>query len=97
MPTLNQSFNWGSSLRNENPELNRQLSIAYESIAQVVNTKISKYTTDGILKPHVNPPASSDFNKNFDVADVYVRTDTNTAWMMTSRTTAIDAVWTQIT
>ncbi len=97
MPTLNQSFNWGSSLRNENPELNRQLSIAYEAIAQVVNTKISKYTTDGILKPHVNPPASSDFNKNFDVADVYVRTDTNTAWMMTSRTTAIDAVWTQIT
>lgn len=97
MPTLNQSFNWGSSLRNENPELNRQLSIAYEATAQVVNTKTSKYTTDGILKPHVNPPASSDFNKNFDVADVYVRTDTNTAWMMTSRTTAIDAVWTQIT
>lgn len=97
MPTLIQNFNWGSALRNDNPELNRQLSEAYTATALAVNTKVSKYVTDGLQKPNVDPPASSDFNKNFDVGDIYVRTDTDTAWIMTSRTTAIAAVWTQIT
>ncbi len=97
MPTLITNFNWGASLRNANPELTRQLSVAYNDTAQAVNTKISKYTTDGNQKPHVNPPANSDFNKNFELADIYVRTDTNTAWIMTSRTTATAVTWTQIT
>jgi hypothetical protein len=97
MPTLITDFNWGASLRNANPELTRQLSGAYTNTAQVVNTKVSKYVTNGINKPNVNPPASSDFNKNFEIADVYVRTDTDTAWMMTSRTTSTDVTWTQIT
>lgn len=97
MPTLIQNFNWGNALRNANPELMRQLSVAYSNIALAVNSKVSKYTTDGILKPHVNPPASSDFNKNFDIGDIYVRTDTDTAWIMTSRTTDIAVTWKQIT
>jgi hypothetical protein len=97
MPTLQQNFNWGSSLRNANPELTRQLSEAYSNTAQVMNTKVSKYFTDGIQKPHVDPPASSDFNKNFEIADVYVRTDTDTAWMLTSRTTSTNVTWTLIT
>lgn len=97
MVTLIQNFNWGSAIRNANPELARQLSTAYTDTAQVVNTKISKYFTDGLQKPHVNPPASSQFNANFEIADVYVRTDTDTAWMMTSRTTAQAVTWTQIT
>jgi hypothetical protein len=92
MPTLSTNFNWGSSLRNENPELNRQLSEAYTSTALTVNTKVSKYVTTGI-----NPPASSDLNQNFEIGDIYVRTDTNTAWIMTSRTTSKDVTWTQIT
>ena len=97
MPTLITNFNWGASLRNQNPELTRQLSAAYQDTAFAVNTKISKYSTDGIQRPHVNPPANSDFNKNFEICDVYVRTDTDTAWMMTSRTTANAVTWTQIT
>jgi|SRR5690606_13847595 len=97
MPTLLTNFNWGTYLRNSNPELTRQLSEAYSDTALAVNTKISKYTTNGNQKPHVNPPANSDFNKNFDVADIYVRTDTNTAWIMTSRTDANNVTWTQIT
>ena len=97
MPTLLTNFNWGASLRNFNPELTRQLSDAYTNTAQAVNTKISKYVTDGNQKPHVNPPANSDFNKNFEIADVFVRTDTNTAWMMTSRTSSTVVVWTLIT
>jgi len=97
MPTLINNFNWGIALRNENPELTRQLSAAYQDTAYCVNTKISKYSTDGDQRPHVNPPANSDFNKNFEICDVYVRTDTNTAWMMTSRTTSSAVTWTQIT
>lgn len=97
MPTLITNFNWGSALRNDNPELFRQLSIVYSDIANIMNTKVSKYFTDGIKKPHVDPPANDQFNKNFEIGDVYVRTDTDTAWMMTSRTTAEAVTWTQIT
>lgn len=97
MPTLIQNYNWGTALRNENPELVRQLATAYSDTAVVVNTKVSKYTTDGEQRPNVDPPANSDFNKNFEIADVYVRTDTNTAWIMTSRTTSNSVTWTQIT
>jgi len=97
MVTLITNYNWGSSLKNQNPELTRQLSTAYTDTAQVVNTKISKYTTDGDRKPHVDPPANSDFNNNFEIADIYVRTDTDTAWIMTSRTTSNAVTWSQIT
>ena len=97
MPTLIQNFNWGTALRNDNPELVRQLATAYSDTAGVVNTKVSKFTTDGVQRPNVDPPANSDFNKNFEIADVYVRTDTNTAWIMTSRTTSNAVTWTVIT
>lgn len=92
MPTLITNFNWGSSLRNENPELTRQLSDAYTSTALVVNTKVTCYVTQ-----LVDPPANSDFNKNFNIGDEYVRTDTDTAWKMTSRTSSTAVTWTQIT
>ncbi len=97
MATIVTSFNWGDALKSDNPDLMRQLSAAYSGTAQCVNTKISKYTTDGVQRPHVNPPASSDFNKNFELADIYVRTDTDSAWIMTSRTTSSDVTWTIIT
>lgn len=97
MPTLIQNFNWGTSVRNENPELNRQLSIAYLNTAIAVNGKVSKYFTDGDQKPHMNPPANDQFNKNFEIGDVFIRTDTDTAWMMTSRTSSDIVVWTLIT
>lgn len=97
MPTLILNFNWGTSLRNANPELTRQLSEAFTSTALCVNTKISKYVTDGVQRPHVDPPANSDFNRNFELGDIYVRSDTDTAWIMTSRTTSNAVTWTQIT
>lgn len=97
MPTLQESFNYGSSLRNQNPELTRQLSEAFTTIVQAVNFKVSKYVTDDIQNPNVDPPASSTFNQNFDIGDVYIRTDTDSAWMMTSRTTDIAVTWTKIT
>ncbi len=97
MPTLPSNYNWGASFRNQNPELTRQISDSREQIVQCVNTKISKYTTDGVQRPHVNAPASSQLNRNFDIGDIYVRTDTNTAWIMTSRTTDEAVTWTLIT
>jgi hypothetical protein len=92
-----QNYNWGTSLANNNPELTRQLSQAYNDTANVVNTKTSKYATDGLQRPNVNPPANSDFNKNFEIGDFYIRTDTNTAWIMTSRTTSNAVTWSQVT
>lgn len=97
MPTLISNFNWGRNLRDQNPELVRQLAQAYDNTALAVNTKPAKYFTDGNQRPHVNPPASSDFNKNFDICDIYVRSDTDSAWIMTSRTNATDVTWTIIT
>lgn len=97
MPALIQNFNWGAALRNSNPELTRQLATAYTDTAQIVNGKVSKYYTDGIQKPHVDPPANDQFNANFEIVDIYVRTDTNTAWIMTSRTTSNAVTWTKIT
>ena len=97
MATLVNNFNFGTALYNSNRELTRQLGTLYSNIALVVNTKISKYFTDGVLKPHVNPPANNQFNKNFEICDIYVRTDTDTAWIMTSRTTDTAVIWTQIT
>ncbi len=97
MPTLITNFNWGTSLRNANPELTRQLSEAYQKTAFAVNSKVSKYVTDGDQNPDVDPPANSQFNKNFEIGDIYVRTDTDTAWIMTSRTTSDAVTWTLIT
>lgn len=97
MPTLLNNYNWGSAIRNSNPELARQLAEAYSDTAQAVNTKISKYVTNGSSRPHANPPANNQFNANFELADIYVRSDTDTAWIMTSRTSANAVTWKQIT
>jgi len=97
MPTLLTTFNWGSSITNANPELARQLSTAYTDTANIVNGKSSKYFTNGTTRPNVNPPANSEFNKNFEIGDIYVRTDTNSAYIMTSRTNSTAVTWTLIT
>lgn len=94
MPFLPPFFNWGSALRNENPDLARQLSEFYAQIVNVVNTKASKFITD------VNPPNSvtaSDFNKSLDIGDFWVNTSTDRSWQMTSRTSLTIATWTLIT
>lgn len=94
---LIKEYNWGAALRNANPELTRQLSTAYNNTAQAVNTKPSRYVTDGERRPNVDPPANSEFNQNFEIGDFYVRTDTDSAWIMTSRTSSQAVTWTIIT
>lgn len=91
MTKLFQKLNFGLELENEYPELVRYISQVYTVLATAINTKPSVYVTSGSA-----PPASSDFNKNWSIGDIYVRTDTNEAWIMTSRTTDIACTWTII-
>ncbi len=95
MPFLSQTINWGSV--KDNPALNRQLALAYTTTAIIVNIKVSKYYTDGDQKPHMDPPANSQFNNNFEIGDIFVRTDADKAWIMTSRVDLDNVTWTLIT
>lgn len=92
MVTLAQKFNWGQQIIEKQPELFRRLNEAYSDTAQVVNTKVTKVKVTGS-----NPPANSPFNRNFEIGDIYVRPDTNSAWIMTSRTDDTNVIWTIIT
>lgn len=92
MTRLAVRYNWGSKLSTENPELYRQLNDVYTEISTSSNGKVNKYVSDD-----QSPSASADINKNFDIGDILVRKDTNTAWIMTNRTSDIAVTWTQIT
>lgn len=92
MPTLNSRFNFGGKDKEDNPDLYNQLSDLYTDIAGVVNTKTSVRVIS-----NQDPPASGQINRNYTIGDFWVRTGTNTAWIMTSRTTDIAVTWTQIT
>lgn len=89
MPTKK---NWGRAVENENRLLTRQLDEFYTDSVSFINTKVTKYVTSG-----ADPSANTQLNKLFEIGDIYVRTDTDTAWIMTSRTDAENVVWTQIT
>lgn len=94
MPTLPTRFNWGTALRNENPELTRQLDDSYTDTALVVNTKVSKYITTSAPP---NPATASTTNKNFELGDIWVDKAADLAYIMTSRTTDVLVTWTLIT
>jgi hypothetical protein len=84
--------NFGSEVQNLSPVLYNQLSEMYTDIANNLSDAIKRDIVTG-----ANPAASSQRNSFFTVGDITVRTDTNTAWIMTSRTTPEDVIWTQIT
>lgn len=89
MSDLNPRYNWGHNIRQSDPELFRQLNQVYTDIAQVLNTRSS--TT----QQTVDPPANNPINKNFKIGDTWIRTDNNTAFVMTSRTSAEAVTWTR--
>lgn len=94
MPILIETYNWGNALRNQNPELTRQLSTAYTNTATCVNTKVSKNVAD------IDPPnavTSDQVNKNYSIGDIWVNKTTDMAWIMTSRTSDVLVLWTLIT
>lgn len=100
MSRLPEDFNWGKELATDNPNLYRQLSQVYSENSRATNRKSNKTVSPNPQIPGDtanDPPANSTFNAAFDIGDLYVRTDTDTAWIMTSRTSENAATWTQIT
>lgn len=91
MPRLPPRYNYGSELKNENPTLYNQLTDIYTDTANIVNTKTGKYATN------VDPQASAPINGIFDIGDIWVKTTTDTAWILTSRLSATSVTWKQIT
>jgi hypothetical protein len=83
--------NWGSALLTENPDLIRNLDEMYSKISLALQSVIKKDVVSG-----ADPSANSQRNTLFSVGDITVRTDTDTAWIMTSRTDPENVVWTQI-
>lgn len=83
--------NWGSTIYEKNRELTRQLDDMYSDVARAVNRSVKVYSTTG--NP---PPATGQFNRDFEIGDEYIRTDTNQVWKLTSRTTQESVTWTLI-
>ncbi len=84
--------NFGGEVSEEMPQLARQLDEMYTDIANALLYTIKKNVVNG-----ANPPANNQSNSFFSIGDITIRTDTDTAWIMTSRTDPNNVVWTQIT
>jgi hypothetical protein len=84
--------NFGRELSDQMPYLARQLDEMYTDIANAINNLAKKNIISG-----ANPAANDQRNSFFSVGDITIRTDTNAAWIMTSRTSPNAVVWTLIT
>ena len=83
--------NFGSDVAYQMPQLARQLDEMYTDIANALTLMVKKNVLTG-----ANPPANDQRNSFFSIGDIAVRTDTNAAWVMTSRTTPNAVTWTAI-
>jgi len=86
------SRNWGDALQTESPLLINELDDMYFDIANALSLLVKKNILTG-----ANPAANDQRNSLFSIGDIAVRTDTNQAWIMTSRTSPNVVVWTIIT
>lgn len=84
--------NWGREVQDLSQQLVRQLDDVYADIANALALTIKKDIISG-----ADPAASAQRNAGFSIGDITIRTDTNKAWIMTSRTTPNDVIWTLIT
>lgn len=84
--------NWGKDIYEISPTLTRQLDEFYTDVANYLTYVVKKNVLDGM-----DPPANDQRNSFYDIGDIAVRIDTDTAWIMTSRTSPNAVVWTQIT
>lgn len=91
MPTQQPRYNFGTEIKNANPTLYNQLNDTYESTARVLNTKPSVYVTNS------DPTGTSDLNKQFSIGDFWINQSSDTAWIMTSRSSTNTVTWKQIT
>ncbi len=90
--TLPLKKNFGSEVAQNLPYLARQLDEMYTDIANQFTDLVKKDVVSG-----ADPAANAQRNTLFSIGDITVRTDTNKAWIMTSRTTPEIVVWTLIT
>lgn len=84
--------NFGSEVYQMMPQLARQLDEMYTDIANALNLLVKKNILTG-----ADPAANDQRNSFFSIGDIAIRTDTDSAWIMTSRTTPNVVVWTLIT
>lgn len=83
--------NWGGAYTEDNIILIRALDEMYTDVANAINNLVKKNILTG-----ANPAANDQRNSFFSIGDIAVRTDTNAAWIMTSRTDPNNVVWTAI-
>ena len=83
--------NWGGAYTEDNAILIRALDEMYTDVANAINNLVKKNILTG-----ANPAANDQRNSFFSIGDIAVRTDTNAAWIMTSRTTPNAVTWTLI-
>lgn len=91
MPTQKPRFNWGDEIKNINETLYNQLNDSYSSTARVINTKTSRNVT------RVDPPADDEVNRSFEQGDLWINELTDSAWILTSRTSNTAVNWQLIT
>lgn len=89
--TLPLKKNFGREVTEDMPQLARQLDEMYTDIANTVNNLVKKNILTG-----ADPAAVDQRNSFFSIGDVAIRTDTDSAWIMTSRTTPNAVTWTII-
>lgn len=83
--------NFGAEVLYQMPQLARQLDEMYTDIANALSYLVKKNIVTG-----ADPAANDQRNSFFSIGDITIRTDTNTAWIMTSRTTPNAVTWTSI-
>lgn len=84
--------NFGGEIRELSPQLANQLDQMYTDIANALTYTVKKNILIGS-----DPAAVDQRNSFFSIGDIAVRTDTDRAWIMTSRTTPTAVTWTLIT
>ena len=84
--------NWGKDIYDISPQLTRQLDEFYTDVANSLALLVKKNIVNG-----ADPAANDQRNSFFSIGDITVRTDTDAAWIMTSRTSPNAVTWTLIT
>lgn len=84
--------NFGTEIKEISPTLANQLAQMYSDIANAISQTIKKNIVSG-----ADPVANAQVNSFFSIGDITIRTDTDSAWIMTSRTSPNIVVWTLIT
>lgn len=91
MVRLNRKFNYGAEVKNLNDTLYNQLNDSYFSTSVAVNSKSTR------MVQTFDAPANDPVNSGLDIGDMWVNTNTDSAWIMTSRLSLNQVTWKLIT